>query len=60
VEEDEVKQFNVYLPLWLIKAVKHHAVDEGSSLSALVAQALQAYLPDDTNRPRRSNVRKEL
>lgn len=43
---DEVKQFNVYLPLALIKRVKHHAVDTGQSLSAIVTAALDEYLDD--------------
>ena len=40
----EVKQFNVYLPVQLIRELKHCAIERESSLSSLVEDAIQKHL----------------
>lgn len=37
-------QFNVYLPAALVRAIKHRAIDEGVSLSALVERVMSDYV----------------
>jgi len=43
-ERRSVKQFNVYLPVEIIRDVKHLAVDTEQSLSAIVEAALTEHL----------------
>jgi metal-responsive CopG/Arc/MetJ family transcriptional regulator len=51
---EEVKQFNVYLPVSLIREIKHLAIDTEQSLSAIVTDALRQFLNNQRKQSRRS------
>jgi hypothetical protein len=55
---EPLKQFNVYLPVELIRALKHHAVDTEQSLSGIVTIALTEYLAHPNRAPGKRGSRR--
>ncbi len=55
---EPVKQFNVYLPVDLIRALKHHAVETDQSLSAIVTEAVREHLERFERKPRHARKRR--
>ena len=53
-----LKQFNVYLPVELIRELKHHAVDTEQSLSGVVTTALTEYLAHPNRAPAKKGSRR--